>query len=237
MCHIHSLYQSVKRQHILSGFPPWSNVLSRTSIAPALLKFQVFEKSNQCVNRGSVNHTFPGRLCQDQLCIHHSLRDLCVRSKSKIQDRKETEMWRQIATDTRRAADFGRGVRIWCVKREKPSDSSIAVSVTVSVLHPGLLVCPSSPSRCSPNEGVKGWQVPGGAARSPGGVRFLWGQAVVVCGWNEPGCSGHAQDTDGTSERQSHPINFIYGQWQAATPAWGGHNQLSGYYPLLTTDP
>lgn len=58
-----------------------------------------------------------------------------------------------------------------------------AVSQTA---HPGLLICPSSPSRCSPSEGVKGWQVPGGAARSLW-VRFLRGQAVMVLGWNERG--------------------------------------------------
>lgn len=36
--------QSVTAQHVPSGFPPWSNMLSRTSVTPALLKFQVFEK-------------------------------------------------------------------------------------------------------------------------------------------------------------------------------------------------
>lgn len=63
-------------------FPPWSNMLSRTPTTPEPLKFRVFEKGkgewNQCVNRGSVKHTFPGRLRQDQLCIHHSLHDRCV---------------------------------------------------------------------------------------------------------------------------------------------------------------
>lgn len=46
-------------------------------------------KSNQYVNRGSVNHTFPGQPCQDQLCIHHSLHDLCVQLKKEIKDRQE----------------------------------------------------------------------------------------------------------------------------------------------------
>lgn len=73
---------SIQAAQAATYFPPWSNMLSRTPTTPEPLKFRVFEKGkgewNQCVNRGSVKHTFPGRLRQDQLCIHHSLHDRCV---------------------------------------------------------------------------------------------------------------------------------------------------------------
>lgn len=151
--------------------------------------WKVKGKSNQYVNRGSVNHTFPGRLCQDQLCIHHSLHDVRVQLKKEIKDRPDTNRHTQ-------------NMRWWrgswyliCEKRKTVWPSLWSLTAPQSYLlpcqyfttaHPGLLVCPSSPSRCSPSEGVKGWQVPGGAARSLG-VRFLRGQAVTVFGLNELG--------------------------------------------------
>lgn len=41
---VQAVGQSVAAQRAPSGFPPWSNMLSRASLTPAQLKFQVFEK-------------------------------------------------------------------------------------------------------------------------------------------------------------------------------------------------
>lgn len=99
---------------------------------------------------------------------------------------------RHVTTDTnRRTQDLKRRRGSWyliCERRKTVWPSLWSLTTPQSYLlpcqyfttaHHGLLVCPSSPSRCSPSEGVKGWQVPGGAARSLG-VRFLRGQAVAV---------------------------------------------------------
>lgn len=146
------------------------------------------------VDRGSVNRTFPGRLCWSQLCIHHSLNDMCVHLERRIEKtermREEIKTDRYVTTDTnRRTQNMTSGVGTWCMTSKKKPKQACEVLTTLhsyllpcqysTTAHPGLLVCPSSPSRCSPSEGVKGWQVPGGAARSLR-VRFLRGQAVLV---------------------------------------------------------
>lgn len=218
VCHIHSVFQSFR--HILSGFPPWSNMLSRTTIAPCAVKipglWKVKGKSNQYVNRGSVNHTFPGQLCQDQLYIHHSLHDLRVQLKKEIKD----------GTEEREKRGRHVAVCIWSVKWEERSDrpsevwhlyGPISYHVNTSqTAHPGCLICPSSPSRCSPNEGVKGWQVPGGTARSLRAQislrlhsRSPW---VEQMGLEVGDGQSPEEEEDGTSEKPSHLINFIYGQ-------------------------
>lgn len=149
--------------------------------------------------------------------------------------------------------DCGGGVCIWPVKREKQSDSSTVVSVTVSILHnsppwsPRLSLLTFQMLSQWRGERLAGaW----GSSKEPRGSDFcedkhsqsLGGTSRVVRGWGGGGGSNMAnvcpaQEIDGTTEQQSHLINFIYGQWQAATPAWGGHNQLSGYYALLTANP
>lgn len=86
---------SLSVSHNAAHFEWFSTVVKRAESdlnSPCTVKipglWKVKGKSNQCVNRGSVNHTFPGRLCQDQLCIHHSLHDLCVHLKEEIKDRR-----------------------------------------------------------------------------------------------------------------------------------------------------
>lgn len=131
-------------------------------------------KSNQNVNRGSVNHTFPGQLCQDQLCIHHGLHDLCAQSKEEIKERREKDRNKERDRRTRSCG--------WAVRY----DNCVVWSVTSQQPTLGFSSVPPHLPDAQPVKGVKGWQVPWGAARSFR-VRFLRGQAFAVLGWRERG--------------------------------------------------
>lgn len=176
---------------------------------------------------------------------------MCVHLERRIEKtermREEIKTDRYVTTDTnRRTQNMTSGVGTWCMTSKKKPKQACEVLTTLhsyllpcqysTTAHPGLLVCPSSPSRCSPSEGVKGWQVPGGAARSLR-VRFLRGQAVLVFrvrhkrGETQDGLCPEQETDRTTAQQQSHLITLIWGQWQTATPVWGGCNQLSAYYP------
>ncbi len=198
--HIHSVSQSVSQD--AAYFERFSTVVKHAesdSNSPCTVKIpglsKVKGKSNQYVNRGSVNHTFPGRLCQDQLCIHHSLHDLCIQLKEEIKDRQgERQKRRQTCNNTYRQTyrvykavegelvfDLWEGEKqsecpseVWQLKspicyRVKTSQQPTPTSSSVPALPPDA-------------HPVKGWKVGrclGGAERSVR-VRFLRGQAVAV---------------------------------------------------------
>lgn len=209
--HIHSVSQSVTTQHIFEWFSTVVKHAESDLNSPCTVKIpglrKVKSKSNQYVNRGSVNHTFPGRLCQDQLCIHHSLQDLCIQFKKEIKDRnKDREGDRHVTThmggctqNTRRRRRGELVFDLW-KKSEKTiwpplwslttPESYLLPCQNFTTAHPGLVVCPYVPSRCSAGEEVKGWQVPGGSSEERRGQisersssRGLWEEQAAWWWW------------------------------------------------------
>lgn len=149
-----------------------------------------------------------------------------------------------------------RGLYLTCEKQSGHSsevwqlDSPICYHVNTS--QQPTLASSSVPPHLPDAPPLKGWKVGRCLREQQGasGVRFLWGQALSVFwvegegleGWGgdwEWGQYGWcpAQEIDGATEQQSHLINFIYGHRLTATPAWGGHNQLSWYYPPFAANP
>lgn len=99
-------------------------------------------ESNQYVNRGRVNHTFPGRLRQDQLCIHHSLHDLCAWMEIKDRSGGKTEPEGDKKTDVQQHMHKERHAKWWSLA-EIPRQSSCPICYPVSTFGSGHSGLPS----------------------------------------------------------------------------------------------